>query len=248
MGHRFETSHETEVAATPEQVWEAIATGPGITSWFMGRNEVEPGEGGVVRLAFGDYSPEQPITAWDPGRRLAYGAEPGPDGRFVAYEFLVEGRERGSAVIRVVTSGFLPGDDWEDEFEAMSRGGALFFRTLVEYLGRFAGRAATPITVAGPPAPDLDHAWAALRKALGLPGVTAIGDRVRLAPGGGLPEIDGVVYFADDQALGVRAGDAMYRFVRGFFGALVVQHLVFADVDVSAAESAWSAWLTPLSA
>jgi hypothetical protein len=31
-------------------VWEAIATGPGLDSWFMGRNEVEPREGGTVRI------------------------------------------------------------------------------------------------------------------------------------------------------------------------------------------------------
>ena len=48
MGHHFEDHEEAELQATPEQVWEAIATGPGIDSWFMGRNQVEPGEGGKV--------------------------------------------------------------------------------------------------------------------------------------------------------------------------------------------------------
>ena len=33
---------EIEVPGTPEQVWEAIATGPGITAWFMPA-EVDPG-------------------------------------------------------------------------------------------------------------------------------------------------------------------------------------------------------------
>ena len=28
---------EVEVPGTPEEVWEAIATGPGITSWFVPR-------------------------------------------------------------------------------------------------------------------------------------------------------------------------------------------------------------------
>ena len=46
MTHPFEVSQEIELDATPEQVWEAIATGPGIDSWFMGRNEIEPREGG----------------------------------------------------------------------------------------------------------------------------------------------------------------------------------------------------------
>ena len=42
MGHDFETRNEITVDATPEQVWEAIATGPGIDSWFLGRNQVSP--------------------------------------------------------------------------------------------------------------------------------------------------------------------------------------------------------------
>ena len=45
MAHRFEITQDLEVGATPEQVWEAIATGRGMDSWFMGQSEVEPREG-----------------------------------------------------------------------------------------------------------------------------------------------------------------------------------------------------------
>jgi uncharacterized protein YndB with AHSA1/START domain len=55
MGHAFEHRHELTVPASPEQVWEAITTGPGIDSWYMGRNEVADG---VVRTAFMGYTPE----------------------------------------------------------------------------------------------------------------------------------------------------------------------------------------------
>ena len=58
------------------------------------------------------------MTAWDPARRFAYRSGEAPDGRFIAYEFLIEGRAGGSTVLRTVTSGFLPGDDWAEEFEA----------------------------------------------------------------------------------------------------------------------------------
>ena len=74
------------------------------------------------------------MTAWDPARRFAYRSGEAPDGRFIAYEFLIEGRAGGSTVLRTVTSGFLPGDDWAEEFEAMTLGGEIYFRTLVEYL------------------------------------------------------------------------------------------------------------------
>ena len=45
MAHAFEIAQEIEVDATPEQVWEAIATGPGLDSWFLGHSEIEPREG-----------------------------------------------------------------------------------------------------------------------------------------------------------------------------------------------------------
>ncbi|WP_410622270.1 SRPBCC family protein [Amycolatopsis sp. cmx-8-4] len=243
MGHEFELTDTADVDATPEQLWEAIATGPGIDSWFMGRNEVEGGTGGVIRGAFGGYRPEFAIREWDPLERLVYGTEPAPDGRRVGYEFLIEGREGGSSVIRCVTSGFLPGDDWEDEFEAMTTGGALFFRTLVEYVTHFAGRAAVPVTAFGPLIPDWGEAWTKLGTALGLPARPAPGDRVRWEPAGRAP-VEGIVYAVNDQAVGIRTADAMFRFIRGFRGPMVAGHHVFTPgADAEVEEKAWSGWL-----
>lgn len=149
MGERFEQRRDAVVPTSPEEVWAAIATGPGIDSWFMGHSEVEPGGeagGGTVRTVFGEYAPELDITAWDALRRFGYRSEEAPDGRFIAYEFLIEGRGGGSTVLRAVTSGFIPGDDWADEYEAMTAGGDGYFRTLVEYLTHFRGRYAVPVT------------------------------------------------------------------------------------------------------
>ncbi|MGW4486341.1 SRPBCC family protein [Amycolatopsis sp. NPDC004368] len=239
MGKEFEIPGSAEVAATPEEVWAAIATGPGIDSWFMGRNEVEGGVGGVVRGAFAGWEPEYSITGWDPLKRLAYETGPGPDGRRVGYEFLVEGRDGGSSVIRCVTSGFLPGDDWEEEFEAMTAGGALFFANLAEYVTHFAGRVATPVTAFGPPVADWDRQWAALGAELGLAERPAQGDRVRVEHAGRSTE--GVVYFVNPQTVGVRTADALYCFIEGFRGPLMVCHHVFtAD---GGDERSWQEWL-----
>src|SRR6202035_133579 len=69
MGHQFAQHHEAEVPAGLDEVWAAIATGPGIDSWFMGRNEVTAG---TVRTVFGEYAPEVAITDADPAHRVAY--------------------------------------------------------------------------------------------------------------------------------------------------------------------------------
>jgi uncharacterized protein YndB with AHSA1/START domain len=235
MGHEFSSADELRVDATPEEVWAAIATGPGIDSWFMGRNEVDPAQ--AVRQAFGGYSPEHQVTAWEPGKRLAYSSGPAPDGRSVAFEFLIEGRDHASTVLRIVNSGFLPGDDWADEFEAMTRGNALFISTLATYLNHFAGRVATPVTAFGPMITDWPRTRAKLVAAIGKDG-----DRVRFTPEG-LPPVDGVVYFENEDTIGVRTDDAIYRFLRGFRGPVMACHHIFSDISRESTEQAWRAWL-----
>lgn len=257
MGHEFEQVDSFEVEATPEDVWTAIATGPGIDSWFMGRNEVDAAAG-KVRQSFGGYEPEHRVTAWEPMHRLAYRSDGAPDGRFIAYEFLVEGRDQAGTVLRMATSGFLPGDDWAAEYDAMTKGGALFFATLATYLRHFPGRTAVPVTVFGPVITDWASTRATLMTALGLPADPKPGDPAHVAANG-LGRIDGEVYFANEHTIGLRTPDALYRFLKGFGGPIVAAHHLFtdgtADTDrtsdtgrtdtgAGAAERAWQSWLT----
>jgi hypothetical protein len=207
----------------------------------MGRNEVA---NGTVRSAFGGYTPEHPITVSDPGKRFAYGAPAAPGDRFIAFDFLIEGRAGGSTSLRLVTSGFLPSDDWAEEFDAMSKGGALYFHTLVEYLNHFAGRIATPVTVFGPPVDDWDRAWHRLGAELGADWPIRAGDQVRISLAGDTT-VDGVVYFANEVTVGIRSADALYRFVKGFHGPMIAMHQFFAPgVDSPEAERSWQAWLS----
>ena len=243
MGRPFENRSEAEVPASPDEVWAAIASGPGIDSWFMGRSEVQPGPDGTVRTVFGEYAPELGVTAWDPARRFAYRSGEAPDGRFIAYEFLIEGRAGASTVLRTVTSGFLPGDDWAEEFEAMVLGGEMYFRTLVEYLTYFAGRFAVPVTAFGPPGTTWARDRALLCRALGLPEDPRVGDRAALERNGA-GSIEGVLYYANAHTIGVRTQDALYRFLRGFAKPAVAAHHLFAeDADPAQAEQAWGSWL-----
>ena len=247
MGERFEQRREAEVPASPEAVWAAIATGPGIDSWFMGHSEVEPrgtDTGGIVRTVFGEYAPELDVTAWDPPWRFGYRGAEAPDGRFIANEFLIEGRGGSSTVLRAVTSGFIPGDDWADEYEAMTAGGDAYFSTLVEYLTHFSGRYAVPVTAFGPPATDWERDRALLCAALSLPRGGAPGDRATFTAAETGQPVDAVVYHATDDVIGVRAPGAFYRFLRGFGHPMVAAHQLFSeDTDPDQAARAWESWL-----
>jgi len=251
MGKRFEQRRDAEVPASPEEVWAAIATGPGIDSWFMGHSEVEPGGtgtgGGTVRTVFGEYAPELDVTAWDPPWRFGYRSAEAPDGRFIAYEFLIEGRGGGSTVLRAVTSGFIPGDDWADEYEAMTAGGDGYFRTLVEYLTYFSGRYAVPVTAFGPdarPGTGWERDRALLCAALGLPRGGAPGDRARFTAAETGRPVEAIVYHAAGNVIGVRAPGAFYRFLRGFGHPMVAAHQLFSeDTDPGQAARAWESWL-----
>jgi len=245
MTHPFEVTGEVSLDATPEEVWEAIATGPGIDAWLMGRNEVEPREGGTANMIMGDTALRSTITAWEPGNRFAYQGEEGPDGSVHAFEYLIEGREGGSTVLRFVHSGFM-GDDWEAEYEALQKGWGMYLDKLAEYFTYFRGRRATPIFAMVPPAQDQGDIGKRLQEGLGLKETPKVGDQVRLTPEN-LPPIDGVVDYVRGDFLGVRTDDAMYRFIRGYNGGAVLGHHLFAEgIDREAAERAWQDWLTKL--
>lgn len=241
MTHPFEIELEATLPADPEQVWEAIATGPGIDSWFMGRNEVEPHVGGTAAMDTGGHREQAVVTAYEPGKRFASRTPTAEDGRFMAFEYLLEGRDGGSTVLRVVHSGML-GDDWQDEYDALRSGWPFHLNTLREYLAHFPGRIAEPVfgVVAGTgrSAPQIRSL---LTAALSLPGLIAVGDTANGGPEG-LPVVDGEVVWADDERFGLRTADALYTFHHGSGVAVMFHHLFGPGAD--AAESAWQRWLS----
>jgi uncharacterized protein YndB with AHSA1/START domain len=240
MARPFEVRKEIEVEASPEEVWEAIATGPGIDAWFMGSNQVEPREGGAVRMTLPGGTMESTVKVWDPPRRFVTETDRSEDGRFMAFEYLIEGRGGGTTVVRFVHSGFLPDDDWETEYEALKSGDPAYLQKLAEYLKYFRGRTAVPVSAYGPQV-DKESAWAVFTDALGLTREVAEGDRVRATLEGLVP-IEGVVDYVSPDFLGVRTSDAMYRFIHGM-GTVVVGHPIYSDVDQQATERAWKSWI-----
>jgi len=89
---------------------------------------------------------------------------------------------------------------------------------------------------------DRERAWDVFKRALGLQGEAVEGARVSSSIEG-LPQIDGVVDYVSPDFLGVRTSDALYRFIHGLGGSVVLGHHIFANVDQKATERAWQSWV-----
>ncbi|GAB3669678.1 SRPBCC domain-containing protein [Actinocorallia lasiicapitis] len=242
MTHPFELRQELTLHATPEQVWQAIATGPGVDAWFMGRTELGAEVGGPADLTMLGHTEHATITAYEPNERLATRSETAADGRFMAFEYLIEAQKGGTTVLRMVHSGML-GDDWETEFEALKVGSAIYSATLAEYLRYFPSLAPSSIVTAVlPDAADPETAWKVITTALSTNGNPSVGDPVLLPTGQ-----PGEVFYSNLPVnLGVRTPDGLYRFIhsgadRG--NAVVLGHQLFTPRDE---QLTWDTWLTDL--
>jgi uncharacterized protein YndB with AHSA1/START domain len=238
----FEITDDIEAPATPEQAWEAVATGSGLDSWFMGDNEIEPRAGGSAKWSNGPYTLHATVTAWDPPTHFQYRTEDSPDGAFHQFDYRIEPKGEGRTGVRYTHTGRLTGD-WEAEYEAMGEGDPAYFFKLAQYLTHFPGRRGVSIDAYGPNVPDEHRVMATFREALGLGDAVAVGDKVLVSLAGVGP-IDGAVDFLSPHFIGVLTGDAMYRFIHGFEGTTFAGHHLFASgVDKREASAAWSAWL-----
>jgi uncharacterized protein YndB with AHSA1/START domain len=183
---------DIEVPGTPEQVWEAVASGPGITAWFVPA-KVDGRVDGTMELDFGPGLGVETarITAWEPPRRFV--AEVAGEGRpAFAFEWLVEARDGGTCVVRLINSGFGSGADWDAEYDATEAGWRLFLYNLRLYLTHFPGQRCASVLVNGHADGPVDRAFADLAAALGLPTEAREGERVA-ATASGVPPLAGVV-------------------------------------------------------
>jgi uncharacterized protein YndB with AHSA1/START domain len=184
---------EVEVPGTPEEVWQAIATGPGISSWFVPTEfEERDGTPVTVKLNFGPgMESSSAVTTWDPPRKFAAEA-PGwmPGSPVIADEWSVEARDGGICVVRIVHSLFAETDDWDNQLEGTESGWPGFFRILRIYLTHFRGQGSAMMQWMAPAAGTEAEAWGTLTAALELQGART-GQRWK-SPAG-VPELGGVV-------------------------------------------------------
>ncbi|MFA1547164.1 hypothetical protein [Actinomadura chokoriensis] len=242
MGREFEIVREYETEAAPEQVWEAITTGSAGWLWPM---EFEPREGGSAGGG-------GVVTAWDPPHRLTSRVED-PDGiggmpqTLNVLDTVIEPRA-GGAWVRYVHSGIFTGS-WDDQYDGASRHTDFYLHTLRQYLTHFTGRAAVHSDVQGPEASMKPGSFAAAVRALGVDDA-AEGDTVRVdLPGAG--PVDAVLDFRNEHFVGLRTGDAMYRFFgRDAWGGPVGIALHRFAPDAAASrdqvQAAWKSWLDGL--
>jgi uncharacterized protein YndB with AHSA1/START domain len=194
---------EVEVPGTPEEVWQAIATGPGISSWFVPAEfEEQDGKPAAVTLNFGPgMESRSVVTAWDPPRMFAKEGEGwAPGSPPIATEFSVEARAAGVCVVRVVQSLFASTDDWDNQLIGAESGWPGAFRILRIYLTHFRGQRSEIMQFKALVAGTKEEVWAMLTTALGLNGVGA-GQRWTVPAG--VPALGGVVEHVSQSPSGV---------------------------------------------
>jgi uncharacterized protein YndB with AHSA1/START domain len=185
---------EVEVPGTPEEVWQAIATGPGISSWFVPTAfEESEGKPVAVTMNFGlGMESRAAVTAWDPPRMYAAQGEGWGGSPPIATEWSVQARAGGVCLVRVVHSLFASTDDWDNQIEATESGWPGFFRTLRIYLTYFRGQRSALMQFVAPVAGTETDAWETLTAALGLQGLSV---RQRWSAPAGVPGLSGLVEY-----------------------------------------------------
>ena len=165
---------ELIVSGTPEQVWHAMATGPGYTAWFTPAT-IDERVGGAIRFDMGENGESKgEVTVWEPPLRFGYverdwieGAPP------LATEITVTAKSGDRCIVRMVHSLFASTDDWDDQMEGFEGGWPGFFEVLRLYLSHFAGmKAAVASAMISVETPQLD-VWKRLTDGLGLAAANA---------------------------------------------------------------------------
>jgi len=253
---------EFELPGTPEQVWQAIATGPGISSWLF-PTEVEERAGGAVAFHMGPgMESSGTVTAWEPPVRFAY-EEPdwSPNAPPLGTEFIIEARSGDTCVVRLVHSLFGSSEEWDDQLAGFETGWTSFFRVLRLYLLHFQGLRCAPFRVMGVAPGTEPEAWEVLSTALGLasagPGGPAKGQR--LSTPAGVPRIAGVVERGTEGEPGHEIllrleepapGIAMMgAYTWGGSAHAAISFFLYGDRAPAAAahdEPLWSAWMKEL--
>jgi uncharacterized protein YndB with AHSA1/START domain len=197
---------EVEVPGSPEEVWRAIATGPGISSWFVPtRSEERLGGQEVSTFGPGMDCPST-ITAWEEFKRfVTEGTMGGPGSPTVATEWTVEARAGGICVVRVIHSLFASTDDWDNQLDGLEQGWPAYFRILRRYLETFKGMACSAMHFVAFSTDSEAKVW---EKAGGELGLLKVALGQKWSSPAGFPPMSGVV---DSLGKGLQSNSLLLR-------------------------------------
>lgn len=242
MAREFEVRREQDLPATPEQVWDAVATGGGNLGWLY-TMEIEPHVGGKVSRGNGT------VSVWEPPQHFAIRVAM-DNGFSNTLTYLIDPVDGGTSHLRMGIHWVHEGgwdETWDVKADAAEKHVDFYQHGLAEYLRHFAGRPAVYVN-AKRPEPTADPAdFAVLRRRLGLADDAVVGDRFTLVvpgPEGGPEEV--VIDWLDPDFIGLRGPDALYRFFNGSswnWPIWLGHHLFAEEADEEPATKAWAAWL-----
>jgi hypothetical protein len=246
VSKEFKLCLENVLPATPEEIWHAVATGPGNLGWLYPM-EIEPWEGGVVSRG------PCTVATWDPPRQFACRRED-DEGFSMVLTYLVEDGSGDGSTLRTTLHWVQEGDvdgGWDTRTDAATEHAHFFHHTLGQYLRYFNGRAATYVEVGAPASSTSAGAFSVVRRGLGLDGAVQ-GDVVAFAPPGaplGAGVADAAVDYLSPHFIGLRTAETLYRFFgRNAWGGRVGMSLhAFGDpVDEGMEGKSWAGWLDDL--
>ncbi|WP_400159752.1 SRPBCC domain-containing protein [Arthrobacter sp. BPSS-3] len=195
----FEIVYDTDLPGTPERVWEAVTAGT--PAWMF------PTDQWPAVKTVEEY-PSHLVSRME-----------GPDGWFNQLEHVLEPLEGGRARLHYVHSGIFA-DNWDQQYDGASKHTAFYLHTLGQYLKHFDGRPVVFTDIQAPATSQAPDGFDRLKEALGVAGSIA-GDTVERELDG-VGRLAGEVDFVNENFLGLRTADAMYRFFgRNAFGAPV---------------------------
>ena len=153
---------EITIDAPVDAVWKALTDADELTRWFPTHARVTPGEGGAIWMCWEDhYDAESAIEIWEPNRHLR--ARFPAERPQLATDYYLEGRG-GGTVLRVVTSGFGSGEDWDEMFAGVKHGWAFELRGLQHYLENHRGHSRAVAWANTPTGLTNEEAWSRLTK------------------------------------------------------------------------------------
>lgn len=157
---------EVVVPGTIEKVWRAIATGEGISSWFV-PTTVDGRVGGTCVSNFGPgMESAARIIEWNPPNSFVAETDEPPE--TVKTEWIVGAHHGGGCVVRVIHIWTADTDKWDAQFEDYIMGWQSFFRILRLYLTHFADQPCLPLQISGSSDRSLLETWDTLVRLLGI--------------------------------------------------------------------------------